>query len=55
MSKKADVFKCESCEMIVTILKVGKGPLNCCGNAMKEVTPDEAKRWTFGMQHPGGP
>ncbi len=55
MSKKADVFKCESCEMIVTILKEGKGQLNCCSKTMQEVTPDEAKRLTYGMQRPGTP
>jgi desulfoferrodoxin-like iron-binding protein len=55
MSKKADVFKCESCEMIVTVLKEGKGQLNCCEKTMAKVTPDEAKRFTFDMQRPGAP
>ena len=55
MTKKADVYKCESCEMVVTILKDGKGPLSCCDKEMKEVTPDEAKRLTYGMQRPGTP
>ena len=55
MPKKADVYKCESCEMVVTILKDGKGPLHCCGKEMRKVTPDEAKRLTYGMQRPGTP
>jgi desulfoferrodoxin-like iron-binding protein len=55
MSKKAEVYKCESCGMVVTILKDGEGRLSCCDKEMQEVTPDEAKRLSYGMQRPGTP
>ena len=55
MPKKADVYKCDSCGMVVTILKASSGPLSCCDKNMKKVTPDEAKRLTYGMQAPGTP
>jgi desulfoferrodoxin-like iron-binding protein len=55
MAKKADVYKCESCEMVITVIKEGEGHLKCCEQEMREVTPDEAKRLTFGMQRPGAP
>lgn len=55
MSKKADVHKCQDCGCIVTVLKEGKGDLNCCGKAMLVVTPDEAKKLSFDLARPGAP
>jgi desulfoferrodoxin-like iron-binding protein len=55
MSKKADVHKCQDCGCIVTVLKEGKGNLDCCGKKMLVVTPTEAKKLSFGMARPGAP
>ena len=55
MIEKSEVFKCEQCEVIVTVLQGGNGELSCCGGKMSEVTPDEAKRLVHGMQRPGTP
>jgi hypothetical protein len=33
----------------------GKGDLHCCGQKMIDVTPSEAKRFTFGVARPGSP
>lgn len=57
--EKSDVYKCESCETIVTILKTGKseGKLSCCDKMMIDVTPDEGRRIAqqVDMARPGGP
>ena len=55
MSKKSEVYKCGKCESIVTVLQGGEGQLDCCGQHMNEVTPDEAKRLMHEMTRPGGP
>jgi desulfoferrodoxin-like iron-binding protein len=55
MSKKADVFKCLECGCIVNVMKDGKGNLDCCGKPMLVVTPDEAKKLSFGLARPGAP
>ncbi len=55
--EKSDVYKCENCETIITILKGGEGELSCCEKKMMNVTPDEGKRLMqqFGMTRPGAP
>ena len=55
MTEKADVFKCRECGCIVTVLKGGKGSLDCCGKPMMVVTPDEAKKLSFDLALPGAP
>ena len=55
MTRKSDVYKCDECGCIVTVLKDGQGDLNCCEQKMMEVTPDEAKRLTHDMARPGAP
>ena len=55
MTNKSAVHKCKKCGCIVTVLKGGEGSLDCCGDRMLEVTPDEAKRLTHGMVRPGAP
>jgi len=55
MTEKADVFKCRECGCIVTVLKGGKGSLDCCGKPMIVVTPDEAKKLSFDLSRPGAP
>ena len=55
MPDKGQVFKCESCELIVAVIQKGDGPLTCCDKAMKEVTPSDAKKLAFGLARPGAP
>jgi desulfoferrodoxin-like iron-binding protein len=55
VQEKGHVYKCKKCEKIVTILKKGEGELICCGEKMDEVTPEDARHLTFGMQAPGTP
>lgn len=55
MTRKAGVHKCTECGCIVSVLKGGDGDLNCCGKKMREVTPDEAKKLSFGLARPGAP
>ena len=55
MTRRADVHKCQECGCIVSVLKGGDGDLICCGKKMREVTPDEAKKLSFGLARPGAP
>ena len=55
MQEKGHVYKCENCEKVITIIKGGEGELACCEKKMIEVTPEDARRFTFGMQAPGTP
>jgi desulfoferrodoxin-like iron-binding protein len=55
MTRKADVHKCPHCGCIVSVLKGGEGHLKCCDKAMVEVTPDEAKKLSYGLARPGAP
>jgi superoxide reductase len=55
MTKKSDVHKCSQCGCIIAVLEGGEGQLQCCGQQMLEVTPDEAKRLTYAMSRPGSP
>jgi desulfoferrodoxin-like iron-binding protein len=55
MTEKSQVFKCKLCGSIIAVLKGGEGKFSCCNEEMIEVTPDEAKRFTYDMQKPGTP
>lgn len=55
MTKKGQVFKCDKCGNIAAILKAGEGELVCCGETMREVTPDEAKSLSYDLSSPGAP
>ena len=55
MAKKGQVFKCDKCGNIAAILQGGEGELVCCGETMREVTPDEAKSLNFDLSRPGAP
>jgi desulfoferrodoxin-like iron-binding protein len=55
MTHKSAVHKCKKCGCIVSVLKGGDGNLDCCGEPMLVVTPDEAKKLTHGMGRPGAP
>lgn len=55
MADKGQVYKCESCNLIVTVIQKGDGKPSCCSKEMMEVTPSDAKKLYFGMQRPGAP
>jgi desulfoferrodoxin-like iron-binding protein len=55
--EKSQVYKCSNCQVLVAVLSKGKGELSCCGKAMLNMTPSEAKRIAkqYGMAAPGTP
>ena len=55
--EKGQVYKCNQCKAIVSVLQKGPGELTCCGKQMANVTPSEAKRVTqqYMMEKPGSP
>ena len=57
--EKSDVYKCENCETLVSILKVGKieANLHCCGGKMVNVTLPAEMRISSSrdMARPGAP
>ena len=57
--EKSDVYKCENCELLVSILKAGKveSNLHCCGGEMVNVTPPAEMRISRpkDMARPGVP
>jgi desulfoferrodoxin-like iron-binding protein len=55
MSKKSEVYKCGNCGCIVSVITGGEGKLDCCGQHMVEVTPNEAKKFIYGITRPGAP
>ena len=55
MTSKRQVYKCALCGATIAVLVGGKGELHCCGEKMAEVTPDEAKKFTFNLSRPGAP
>ena len=57
--EKSDVYKCENCETLISILKTGKedGRLKCCEQQMVNVTPPAEMRISGSrdMARPGAP
>jgi superoxide reductase len=43
MSQKGDVYKCDVCGSVVSVLQGGEGELVCCGEEMKKLSPQEAQ------------
>jgi superoxide reductase len=52
---KGEVYKCDSCGNVVMVLEGGDGDLVCCGENMRLLTSDEAKRVSENMPKPGSP
>lgn len=55
MPDTGEVYKCEICGNVVQVLNGGGAELVCCGEEMKLVTGDEAKRYAEKMVKPGSP
>ncbi|MGD8251122.1 MAG: desulfoferrodoxin FeS4 iron-binding domain-containing protein [Desulfobacterales bacterium] len=55
MAEKNEIYKCESCGIVVLVLESGGGDLVCCGEDMTLLTSDEAKAYSDRMGRPGAP
>jgi superoxide reductase len=49
MATKGEVYKCEACGNVVTVLQGGDGELVCCGEDMQLVSESEAKGFLAGL------
>ncbi|MGD2037691.1 MAG: desulfoferrodoxin FeS4 iron-binding domain-containing protein [Desulfobacterales bacterium] len=45
MAEKGEVYKCEICGNVVSVLQSGDGDLVCCGEEMKLLSGEEAKKY----------
>jgi superoxide reductase len=45
MAKKGEVYKCEICGNVVSVLEGGDGDLVCCGEEMKLLNDEEAQSY----------
>lgn len=45
MAEKGEVYKCEICGNVVSVLQGGDGDLVCCGEDMKLLSGEEAKKY----------
>lgn len=43
MAEKGEVYKCEICGNVVSVLEGGDGDLVCCGEEMKLLNQQEAQ------------
>ena len=56
--EKSEVYKCENCKVLVSILKVGEeeSDLHCCDKKMVNVTPSQVRiSRPRDMARPGAP
>jgi superoxide reductase len=45
MAEKGEVYKCEICGNVVSVLQGGDGDLVCCGEEMKLLSDEEARKY----------
>lgn len=43
MTETGQVYKCDICGNVVSVMQAGDGELVCCGESMRLLSPDEAK------------
>lgn len=43
MPETGGLYKCDQCGNVVEVKKSGGGELVCCGEAMRQLSPEEAK------------
>ena len=55
MPDVGEVYQCDICGNVVYVLNGGGADLVCCGEEMKKVSGDEAKRYLEKMPKPGSP
>jgi superoxide reductase len=49
MATKGEVYKCELCGNVVSVLVGGDGDLICCGEDMQMVSESESKEFLSGL------
>jgi superoxide reductase len=45
MTQKGQVYRCNICGNVVSVLQKGDGDLVCCGEKMELLKPEEAKKF----------
>jgi superoxide reductase len=45
MAEKGEVYKCEICGNVVSVLQGGDGDLVCCGEEMVLLSDEEARKY----------
>jgi superoxide reductase len=45
MAEKGEVYKCEICGNVVSVLQGGDGDLVCCGEDMRLLNKEEARKY----------
>lgn len=45
MAEKGEIYKCDICGNVVSVLEGGKGALVCCGENMRLLPPKEAEQY----------
>lgn len=46
MAQKGEVYKCDVCGNVVTVMQGGGGDLVCCGQNMRKLSEAEAKAFS---------
>jgi superoxide reductase len=46
MTEKGQIYRCEICGNVVSVLQEGDGDLVCCGENMKLLSAEEAKAYS---------
>jgi len=46
MAEKGEVYKCEICGNVVSVLEGGDGDLVCCGEDMQLLSEEEAQKYS---------
>ncbi|MFP3981105.1 MAG: desulfoferrodoxin FeS4 iron-binding domain-containing protein [Desulfobacterales bacterium] len=45
MTETGQVYKCDICGNVVSVVQAGEGELVCCGEAMRLLTGEEAETY----------
>ena len=46
MAQKGEVYKCDVCGNVVSVMQGGDGDLVCCGQNMRKLSEEEAKEFS---------
>ncbi len=46
MAQKGEVYKCDVCGNVVSVMQGGDGDLVCCGQNMRKLSEEEAKKFS---------
>jgi len=44
MTEKGQIYKCDICGNVVSVIETGDGDLVCCGQNMRLLTGEEARK-----------